>query len=216
MEVREMKKGLIIGACVAAAMMLCVFSYYGYLNSLRSEKIAYETQLNAQYLSNQNYLSAYISGFYEQVGVVNLKSEKMDSILTDAVKGRYDQQGGFAPNKNALFSAIHEAYPDVSGLNIYDKIVDYIASHREGYRAIQDKLLDILREYDFWRQDGFVQSWVVENVLGVPSDTLEARIGTDIAKGKAARDRMYQIVLAQQSRDAYKTGTMEPLKVPGK
>lgn len=50
-----------------------------------------ERQLNAQYLSNQNYLSTYIAGFYEQSNVLSAQSDQLDRILTDAVKGRYEE-----------------------------------------------------------------------------------------------------------------------------
>lgn len=205
------KVALIVLGCVFGLIFLVSFGVYGYVNGLRSTSIDYETQLNAQYLANQNYLSAYISGFYEQLGVANLKSEKLDKILLDAVKGRYDKEG--FSTKGALFSAIAEAYPDLSGLDIYDKIVDYIASKREGYRAIQEKLLDMLRGYDRWRQDGYAQSAIITSVIGVPTQRLEARIGETVLRGPEAREKMWQIVLAEQARDAYRTGTMAPLSV---
>ncbi|MFZ2193656.1 MAG: hypothetical protein WAV31_05420 [Candidatus Moraniibacteriota bacterium] len=210
-ETGSAKIVLISLACVFGFILFAVLGVYGYVNGLRSTSISYETQLNAQYLANQNYLSAYISGFYEQIGVGNLKSDKLDKILLDAVKGRYEKEG-FSSN-GALFSAIAEAYPDLSGLNIFDKIVDYIASKREGYRAIQDKLLDMLRSYDAWRQDGFVQSQIVASFLGVPSQRLEARIGDSVLRGSEAREKMWQIVLTQEAKDAYQSGTMAPLSV---
>lgn len=205
--------GLIVGLCLLAGVVVVGLSFYGYLNGLRSEGVRRETQLSAQYLSNQNYLSSYVSGFYEQLGVAGLKSDKMDQILLDAVKGRYEKNGGFAPN-GAFFSAIVEAYPDVKGLNVFDKIVDYVSAGREGYRATQDKLLDMLRSYDAWRGDGFVQSYLVERVLGVPSKRLEARIGDQTLIGPDARNKMYQIVLASDAKKAYETGVMDPLQVP--
>lgn len=205
--------GGLIALAIVAAAAIGGFMMYGFINSLRSESVAREYALNAQYLSNQNYLSAYISGFYEQLGVAKAKSDKLDQILTDAVKGRYEDSGGFKAN-GAFFSAIVEAYPDLAGLNVYDKIVDYVASQREGYRGIQDKLLDMLRSYDTWRQDGLIQSKIVSGILGIPSERLEARIGTDVKRGLEARERMYTIVLASQAKKAYETGTLEPLQVP--
>ena len=77
---------------VLAAIIGSGLVFYGYINGLRSESVKREAQLSAQYQSNQNYLSTYISGFYEQIGVANLKSEKMDQILSDAVKGRYEKR----------------------------------------------------------------------------------------------------------------------------
>lgn len=187
--------------------------FYGYVNSLRTEGINRETQLSAQYQSNQNYLSAYISGFYEQLGVANLKSEKLDQILTDAVKGRYEAGGGFSAD-GAFFAAVVEAYPDLTSLNIYDKVVDYVAGGRTGYREIQDKLLDMLRSYDAWRGDGIVQSRIVAGVLGIPSNRLEARLPSGDSTGAEARRKMYEIVLASDAQKAYETGTMDPLQVP--
>lgn len=204
-----MKATLITLGAVFGVLFLGVCSAYGYVNSVRNEGIGRETQLSAQYTSNQNYLSSYISGFYEQVGVANLKSEKMDQILTDAVKGRYED-GGMNVG-SSIFTAIVEAYPDISGLSIYDKMMDYISAGREGYRATQDKLSDQLGQYDNWRgQDAFRQ-WVVGSILGFPSDFLEARIGTTVYRGKEARDKMWQIVLTSDAKRAYETGEMEPL-----
>lgn len=216
-----MKKGLIalIGCGGLLALVLIVgLSFYGYFNGLQKEAVEQENRLNAQYLDNQNYLSAYIGGFYEMVGVANLKSDKMDQILMDAVKGRYitkdangNEAGGFSAN-GAFFSAVKEAYPNIEGLNIYDKITDYISGKREGYRAIQSKLLDMLRAYDTWRQTGIVRSLLLKNVLKIPSEyRLVARVGDQTWRGQSALDKMYQIVLTDSTKQAYKTGTMAPL-----
>lgn len=208
-----MKKISVSMVAIAVLTLLVVsgVGFYGWVNGLRSTSVGYETGLNAQYLDNQNYLSAYISGFYEQLGVANLKSEKMDKILLDAVKGRYGEKG--FSSQGAFFSAVAEAYPDIKGLNIYDKIVDYVSAKREGYRAIQSKLLDVLRSYDYWRQDGIIQSWVVASfLLGVPTERLEVRLDGKVSRGKEAREQMYVIVLADQATDAYKSGRMAPLK----
>jgi hypothetical protein len=53
----------------------------------------------------------------------------------------------------------------------------------------------------------------VSGILGVPSERLEARIGDQVLRGMAARDKMFQIVLASEAKHAYETGTMEPLQV---
>lgn len=205
--------GLTVVLVLAGMLVVGGLWFYGYMNALRTEGINRETQLSAQYQSNQNYLSAYISGFYEQLGVANLKSEKLDQILTDAVKGRYETSGGFSAD-GAFFAAVVEAYPDLTALNIYDKVVDYVAGGRTGYREVQDKLLDMLRSYDAWRGDGIVQSRIVSSMLGVPSDRLEARLPSGDFTGTEARRKMYEIVLASDAQKAYETGTMDPLSVP--
>jgi hypothetical protein len=207
----NLSKSAITTLAVLGGLVVLFFALYGYVNSLRSEGVRRETALNAQYLSNQNELGTYISSFYEQLGIANLKSEKLDQILMDAVKGRYE--GNNMGRGGEFFSAITEAYPNLQGLDIYDRIINHVAAGREAYKGVQNKLLDMLREYDNWRIDGFFQSWIISSVLGVPSEHLEARIGNLVTQGASARDQMYLIVLPSQARDAYKTGNMEPLKV---
>lgn len=208
-----MKYGLLIGAVVVAALIMAIAGVYGYVDAERNAGIGMETQLNAQYLDNQNELSAYISSVYEQIGVAKLKSEKMNQILTDAVKGRYEGENGkMGYGKGTpFFSAIVEAYPNLD-LTIFDKIATFVAAGREAYKNKQTKLLDQLRAYDRWRQEGLIHSQVVR-VIGFPSDALEARVGTTVYRGKEAREKMYLIVLASDAKKAYETGTMEPLQI---
>lgn len=205
--------GLVVTLGVAAVVVVVGLWFYGHMNSLRSESVQREAQLSAQYLSNQNYLSSYVAGFYEQLGVVQYKSEKLDQILTDYAKGRRFGADGQS-ERAAFINAVAEAVPDLKGLDIADRMMDYVAAGREGYRASQDKLLDMLRAYDTWRNDGFVQSWMVEHMLGVPSKRLEARIGDRMIVGADARNKMYQIVLASDAKKAYESGVMDPLQVP--
>lgn len=202
------------GWFIAGAVVVVLFIIYGYANGIRNEGITRERQLGAQYLDNQNWLSAYISGFYEQAGVLRAQSDVLDQILLDAVKGRYDD-GGFAVG-SPMFAAIVEAYPEAGVAELmanWGKLQDYISAGREGYRNQQSKLLDMLRGYDTWRETGFVKS-TVARVLGFPSNSLEARVGEMVLTGEFARQKMYQIVLTSEAIKAYETGTMEPLKVP--
>lgn len=216
-----MKKPLLItiGAVVGVVLLL-VIGIYGKANGINNKSVDLQTQLSAQYSDNQNYLSAYVSGFYEQTGLVAAKSAAMDKILTDAVKGRYDKGSTAAPTGTPsaqggqLISAMVEAYPDLTQLNSYDKIISYVQAGREGYRQQQSKLLDMLRNFDKWRNTGLVSKQLI-SMMGVPGHDLRAQIGTHVVYGTAAEKKMYQIVLASSARQAYETGTQEPLAVPG-
>ncbi|MDX1535813.1 MAG: hypothetical protein R3346_03575 [Candidatus Spechtbacterales bacterium] len=205
-----------IVSVVLVGVLVVILSLYGWVNGVRNTAISFERQLTSQYLSNQNNLSAYISGFYEQVSVAETQSDVLNDILLDAVKGRYDsEQGGFDVD-SALFSAVVEAYPEASAQELlanWGKIQDYITAGRESYKNVQDMLLDQLRAYDTWREQGFVRSIVVSS-LGFPSHRLEARVGDNTYYGLQARDRMYRIVLTSDALRAYEEGTMDPLEVP--
>ena len=199
---------------ICAAIAFAGLSLWGYANNLWNTAIGFQTALNAAYKSNQNYLSAYETGFYETVGVANLKSAKLDKIITDAAKGRYEGKTSAQPGGGSLFSAIAEAYPSLD-LNIYDKIVDYIKGGRAGYRGKQDALLDQLRGFDNWRQSGILQHFLVATVGGFPSQGLVACIGQDDCKYAAeAEQRMWNIVITEGAETAYKTGKMKALTVP--
>jgi hypothetical protein len=214
----NLSRGAKIGISVAALFIVSscclLFGGYVYVNGVRTEGLTKEVALSAQYLDNQNELSSYISGFYEQVGIAQAGTAALDQILTDAVKGRYDKDG--FGSGSPLFTAIAEAYPDTTALmNNWGKIQDYITAGREAYKAKQSKLLDMLRAYDTWRLSDFIRSAVVR-ALGFPSsEGLKARIGENIFSGQSALDKMYAIVLTQDALDAYNSGTMNPLQVPG-
>lgn len=194
----------------AALALVLLFSFMGF-NGVQKDMVKKETALSAQYLDNQNELSTYISKIKEQVGLQNTATAALDKVLTDAVKGRYDQGSSAQPGGGALFSAIIEAYPDLSkNQEGYQLILNSISSGREAYKNAQTKLLDMLRDYDTWRNSGFVHSKVA-SMVGAPSNNLVARIGTQTSRGQDALDQMYVIVLASNAVDAYKSGTLDPL-----
>lgn len=206
---------LLIGTVSVLTIGCClVFSAFSYVNAIWNEGLAQERQLTSQYLDNQNVLSAYISSFYEQIGVAQAQSDVLDEILLDAVKGRYDD-GGFAVD-SPMFAAVVEAYPEAGVAELMEnwgRIQSTISAGRESYRAVQSKLLDQLRAYDTWRQRGLIRRIIVR-MLGFPSENLEARVGEMVLSGEMARMKMYQIVLTSEAIEAYETGVMDPLEVP--
>lgn len=198
---------------IVAVVLVLIAYVYPTINSVRDEGITKETQLSASYQDAQNYLSAFISGFYEQVSVLNAQSDVVDEILTDAVKGRYDE-GGFSVG-SSLFTGIVEAYPEASVQELtrnWARVQDYIQSQRAGFRNVQSRLLDQIRAYDRWRERGIIRHLIVG--MYFPSGNLEARVGTTVVTGESALNQMKVIILTDQAREAYETGNMDPLEVP--
>ena len=212
------KGGLGLGAVIAIAVLAVLVSLgiwlFSYAMDVRGEGIRRETSLSAQYPANQVYLSEYTSGFYEQFGILKYKSEKLDQILQNYASGRSGEGG--QSDRGGFINAVVEAVPDVSGLNVADRMFDYVQAKRQGYREYQEKLLDMLRSYDAWVSgENSVLRWLFANhVWGFPTQRLEARIGTSVWHGAEARERMYLIVNTSSTVDAYKSGTMEPLQAP--
>lgn len=202
--------GLLIGLGFLAFVLLVGIGLYNKANNIQKTAVAMEKPLNAQYQDNQAELSKFQSGFYEQMGIADAKSARMDQILADAVSGRYEN--GSQGQGGQFFSAMVEAYPDLAGLNIYDKVLDYVAAGRQSYKEQQTKLLDMISAYETWMDSGIIHSRLV-SMMGVPTQGLEARINTKVLKGEAALDQMKLIVTTSTSQQAYNTGTMEPMTI---
>ncbi len=207
-------KALVIGLTVAFLFVVVLpLRVVSKVNTLQKQGTDKEAGLSAAYLSAQNELGSYISTFYEQLGVADRKDEALNTILLEAVKGAFEipksgaVAGGFPP-----ILALQKAYPDLSGLDVYDRVLDTISAGRAAYKGKQDYLLDRLRDYDSWRRSGIIRKQMVR-LAGFPSEGLEARIGTAVVTGEAARNQMYVIVLPGQAADAYRTGTLDPLTV---
>lgn len=167
-----------------------------------------ENALNAQYVSNQNVLSDCIVKIRETANVTQAQADEFEAIMVEVIKGRYEGETSAQPGSGALFSAITEDYPDLSGLNeAFERVYTVIVGCRTDYRLEQDRLLDMLREFDDWRNGSQTARWFAKKY---PSDNLVARVGTGSDRGLAAYDRMYTIVQVQDSIESYETGVLEP------
>lgn len=186
---------------------------FGKVNGLRNDLIQKEASLVAQYKDNQNELSTYILQFKESMGVAGKGSERLEEILTEAVKGRYD--GNMEPGTGgSMFSAITEAYPDLTATTeSYNKVQDLVVSGREGYKNKQTKLLDMIRDYDTWRESDLVNSFIIKNFLNAPTDRMKVTVGEQTFKGQDALDKISQIVLTKDAIDSYETGETDALIV---
>jgi hypothetical protein len=208
-------KKLIIAGVAALLVLILGFSIYGKVNSINTDGVRMETALNAQYKDNQNELSSYILKFNESLGIADRQSNKLNEIITEAVKGRYDNDTSLQPGTGgAMFSAITEAYPDLTAsTESYAKVQDLVVSGRDAYKNKQSKLLDQIRDYQTWQNTGLIQRQVIEN-MGFPSKTLKVTDNGVTYTGEDALERMERIVLTDQAVEAYETGTQDPLLVP--
>jgi hypothetical protein len=204
-------KTLIIVGVIAVVLLIIGGSIYGNINGLRNQAIQKEAALVAQYSDNQNELSTYIVQFKESLGIADKGSDKLETILVEAVKGRYD--GNMEPgDSGSLFSAITEAYPDLTATTeSYAKVQDLVVSGRNAYKNKQSKLLDMIRDYNTWRESGLVQSMVIKDIIKAPTDSLKVTVGANTFRGMDALDKISQIVLVQDAIDSYDTGVIEPL-----
>ncbi len=203
---KQYRSTIIIGAVVALVVVIGGILFF-VNNGVKNNGNTKEAGLNAQYSVNINTLSDCIIRIRESAGVVQGQTEAFDRIMTDAVKGRYDEGSSAQVGGGTLFSAITEAYPDLSGVTGgYDKVLSVVNGCRTDYRGMQNKLLDMIREYDTWRTG----SWTVRTFGSeFPSANLNAKKGDQILEGKQALIQMKTIVVVEEANTAYETGTLE-------
>lgn len=173
--------------------------------------LASQQTVLTRYSAAQNELSTLIGSVKDSLGVANIKAEKMDQILTDAITGRYEGKGTASVSEaQIVINAIHEAYPDMTPLDTYDQVITTITAGRQSFKDQQNKLLDMLRDFETFRKAGLVHRQVVK-WAGLPDDTLRAAIGQDVVYGTAALERMNRLVLTEGTVEAYETGVMPDL-----
>lgn len=215
-----MTKGKITALIVGGVLFLLALAGYGYFNGLNTDRVNMETTITAQYQSNQLELDTYHKKIKEAVGIANVKSDKLDQVLRNAVSGRYGDSnaaGNRQGQGGAFFSAIVEAYPDIRGqLDLYDRIVDAVFAGREAFKQKQNLLLDRVRAYEVWMNDGLVQSIMIKKVIGAPTDLLQARIGTKVLRGQAALDQIRLVVTSKGTNESFESGQEEAIDFGGK
>ena len=198
----------ILGLVAAGALILGGISLYGYAVVIRNQGLMWETDLNTVYRSYETETATYVNTFYEQTGLANLKSEKMNQIIQDAMEGRYGEN---PQDGNLLFKAVSEAYPDLNALNIYDKILPTVQAGREGIRNRQNLVIEKAQKFNFWRKQGVFRAWVLSGVY--PSRDLQVKVGGRTVYGEEALDQLSEPITNSITDEAFQKHKMEPLRV---
>jgi hypothetical protein len=203
---------VIIGGLIALVLVIGLVSLVGTYTSVRNEGRRQELALTKQFKDTQVQYGQFRTSIYDQLSIAREKRDAMDKILVDAVTGRYDKKGANNEvDRTAVFSAIKEAYPNLDGLDIYDKIIVQVQAGREAFARNQEQLQDMIRSYDQWRTTGsLLHPWFVEK-LGFPSPLLEARVGPNVYRGVDAYDKMSRIIVGSDTSQIFDSGTDKPL-----
>jgi hypothetical protein len=189
---------------VAAIIAITLFAVN---NGVTNKGNVKQTALNAQYEKNINYLSDCIVRIREAAGITQGQTEALDQIITNAVKGRYEEGSSAQVGGGQLFSAITEAYPDLSGLSAsFDRVLTIATGCRFDYRDEQTSLQSRIADFDSWR----LGSWVARTFGGeYPTDNLIARKGDDVLTGDQALVQMRNVVVVGDASKAYETGELK-------
>ncbi len=199
---------LVVTLVVLGLLVLSGLSLYGYAVSIRNQALLWETDLNTVYRSYENEMATYVNTFYEQTGLANLKSDKMNEFIKGALEGRF----GDSPkaSDNLLFAAVAEAYPGTDGFSVYDKILPTVAAGREAMRNKQNLVIEKAQKYNNWRKQGIFRAWVLSGVY--PSRDLQVRVGGRMLYAEEALSHLSEPITNAATDKAFETRQMEPLK----
>ena len=209
-----MKKWIILGSIVAVLGFLALSAISTY-TSVRNEGNTRELALTAKYSSNQAEYGQWRLGVVDQLGIAREKAEAIESILDAAVSGRYNKEGSPDVDSGKLFSAIAEAYPDLSGTDIYDRVLEFVKQGRVRFGQAQAELQEMIQGYDTWRTTG---SFLHPTFAGwlFPSDNLKARVGDKVYKGEEALEKMARVIVGSDTTEIFDSGTDKPIVTPKK
>ena len=181
------------------------------VNAVQATGVSLQAQLDAQFMQDQNVLSTYVNGFYEMLGVANLQSSQIDKILVGAVGSQVDlQTWAQDPKASPLYSALFEAYPNVT-LSQYQQVIAYIQQGRQSFQSAQNTLLSELGQYDQWRETGVIFHPLEVSFFGFPNSQLHATVGDTTYYGAAAEAKMWNIVRNPAAELAFSSGVQSPL-----
>lgn len=206
------KPKVIIGGLIALALLVGVFGVIGTYTSVRNDGRTQELALTKQFKDTQVGYGQFRTSIHDQLSIAREKRDAMNKILVDAITGRYDKKGGNNEvDHQAVFSAIAEAYPDLKGLDIFDRIIVQIQAGREAFAKDQEQMQDMIRSYNQWRTTGSFLHPTFVDWAGFPSSSLEARIGDKTYRGQEALDKMSRIIVGSDTSQIFDSGTDTPL-----
>lgn len=178
--------------------------------------VSKENDLSGNYGAFQGSLTELTSGWQEQISFHFANVDAMNTLITDAVGGRYDHkdaQGNSTGSidANLFIQAVAEAYPNVTGItDMANQILTWLRAKREGLRNEQAKLLTQVANYNTWRKQ-FPQSIFLGNL---PSENLYVfKSPTQKVYGQEALDIMSRGIISSAASAAVQSGVLDPMTV---
>ncbi len=135
-------KKLPVGWIVFGVVLAFGLAYGGCALSFRSDCVAAEAGIKAQYKQNQNNYDNMWKKFKEMAQVPEMYVEDLKKVYDGAIKARYGENGS-----QAAIQLIKEHNPNFSDA-LYVKLSSAIESGRNGFEADQKQLIDKKRQYE--------------------------------------------------------------------
>lgn len=163
-----------------------------------------EATLNASFNAEVVALHTCTAKTARAAQVTKGQTDAVDKVLKDAVAGRYGTGNNLDEGK--LFSAMHEAYPNLGGLDkSFQDAMAIMTGCQDDFAAAQNTLQARIANFTKWRTG----SWTVRTFGGddFPNGNLVINVaGMDHLTGQQALDLMSRPIADADTVNAIKTG----------
>lgn len=163
-----------------------------------------EATLNASFNAEVVALHTCTAKTARAAQVTKGQTDAVDKVLKDAVAGRYGTGNNLDEGK--LFSAMHEAYPNLGGLDkSFQDAMAIMTGCQDDFAAAQNNLQARIANFTKWRTG----SWTVRTFGGddFPNGNLVINVaGMDRLTGQQALDLMSRPIADADTVNAIRTG----------
>lgn len=178
------------------------FTYQGII----SKGNQMEATMSAQYADGANYLSSCLVQTSQAANVAGAESEALQEVFATAIGSREYGEGSNV-DEGALFSAIVEAYPDVSGLEeTFQQVIAVIVGCRSDFAQKQTVVLASVERFNQWRTGDWTVRWLGGEF---PNDNLYISVGSLDLRGQEALAVMQDPIVDNSTIAAYEEGSFE-------
>ena len=190
-------------------LLLVGLTWFLLTNSVKNEGNSRQASLVKKYKETTNYLSDCVVKTTQLVGATKAHTEAINTVVTDAVKGRYEEGSSAKPGANdALFSALVEAYPDTSGISkVFGDVMDKIAGCRTDVRRKQSELQNSIALFNKWRDAGTKTRYFGGSKY--PTNGLEIKVAGRSVTGQEALDQMGNIMAVSEATEGRDTNKLK-------
>lgn len=190
-------------------LLLLGLTWFLLTNSVKNEGNSKQASLVKKYNETTNYLSDCVIKTTQLVGATKAHTEAVNAVITDAVKGRYEEGSSAKPGaSNAVFSALVEAYPDTSGISkVFGDVMDKIAGCRTDVRRKQSELQNSIALFKKWRDGGTKTRFFGGDKY--PTDGLEIKVAGKSVTGNEALDQMGNIMAVSEATEGRDTNKLK-------